>query len=83
MAALPAQGAGAKEVMSFFVTLWKILIATFLFFQFAFFVDLKFSLLQPDSITSVILDIGDDNKEIVSHKTNNVGGDVMTLGTLL
>ena len=82
MPALPAQGAGAKEVMSFFVTLWKILIATFLFFQFAFFVDLKFSLLQPDSVTSVILDIGDDNKEIASHKTNNVGGDVMTLGTL-
>ena len=38
--------------------------------------------LQPDSITPDILDIGGDNTEIGSHKTNNVGGDVMTLGTL-
>ena len=39
-------------------------------------------MLKPDSVTSVILDIGDDNTEIESHKTNSAGGDVMTLGTL-
>ena len=39
-------------------------------------------MLKPDSVTSVILDIGDDNKEIVSHKTNSTGGDMMTQGTL-